>query len=205
MKYWVIGLWVISMELYAQSNTLLLAKTACDHDAAWGCSALARHYEKTEHTAQGKKKARYFYEKACHAHNGLGRGKICFDLAESYRYGNGVEHNLSKSLKRYEEACGIGLQKGCTQAGILYEQGREKNLNKARGFYRKGCGSEVDKIVLSKEYTPPDPEGCYRLGKLYEQGISVKQDKQEAARLYEVACKRDFLPGCNGLKHLKGL
>lgn len=206
MKYWIITLWIISIELYAQSNTLQLAKIACDHDEAWGCSTLAQHYEKTKHSVQGWQKTLYFYEKACHSHHGLGRGKSCFHLAELYRHADRVEQNLSKSLKLYEKTCNIGLQKGCTHAGILHEEGQgvEKSLHKAKQFYRKGCGSEAVKIRLSKEYIAPDSEACYRLGKFYEYGINVKQDRQEAARLYKVACKRDFLQGCSDLKKLIG-
>ncbi len=44
-----------------------------------------------------------------------------------------------------------------------------------------------------------------KIGKFYKYGINVKQDKQEATRLYKVACKRDFLQGCSDLKKFKDL
>ncbi len=51
-----------------------------------------------------------------------------------------------------------------------------------------------------------DPNGCYILGDMYDNGLGVKQDHFKAVKLYTKSCDAGIAQGCNnlGVMYYKG-
>ncbi len=91
------------------------------------------------------------------------------------------KQDFSKARKYFEKACDLNNGRGCSNLGVLYQngQGVEKDLIKATYFYSKAC--ELN-----------NGDGCGALGGLYYNGDGVKQDSKKAAALFEKACKLGY-------------
>ncbi len=83
------------------------------------------------------------------------------------------EQDFSKARKYFEKACDLNNGGGCSNLGVLYQngQGVEKDLIKAAYFYSKAC--ELN-----------NGDGCGALGGLYYNGDGVKQDSKKAVALF---------------------
>jgi hypothetical protein len=100
--------------------------------------------------------------------------------------------------KRYEDArpylqnaCANEEMEGCTQLGLLYEEGKGVTLNyaEANGLYQKGCqGGEMP--------------ACSYLGFQYEDGEGVPQDYSQAYKFFQKACDGGRMASCLSLGRL---
>ncbi|GAA8729800.1 hypothetical protein HpBT353_01170 [Helicobacter pylori] len=99
------------------------------------------------------------------------------------------KQDFSKARKYFEKACDLNNGGGCSNLGVLYQngQGVEKNLTKAAQFYSKACELK-------------EGDGCGALGALYYNGDGVKQDFKKAVALFEKACKLGYKKACEMLK-----
>ncbi|MFA8033228.1 tetratricopeptide repeat protein [Helicobacter pylori] len=102
------------------------------------------------------------------------------------------KQDFSKARKYFEKACDLNNGGGCSNLGVLYQngQGVEKDLIKAAYFYSKACELK-------------EGDGCGALGGLYYNGDGVKQDSKKVAALFEKACKLGYKKACEMLKELR--
>ena len=92
-----------------------------------------------------------------------------------------------KAAQLYQKACDSGNARGCSNLGVLYEngQGVKQDYQKAAQLYQKACDSG-------------NAEGCYNLGVSYENGQSFSTAKQ----YYGKACDLGLQLGCDDYKKL---
>lgn len=103
-------------------------------------------------------------------------GGACLELGTMYHVGDGVRQSFSKAKELYAQSCSLGVAKGCSNLGFMYENGHAgTNYPKAAELYEKAC-------VLG------DANGCASLAILYENGKGVKEDLQQAVNYYDRAC-----------------
>ncbi|MCT8160742.1 tetratricopeptide repeat protein [Pseudoruegeria sp. SHC-113] len=99
----------------------------------------------------------------------MGNGMAMNLLGSMYRYGNGVEKDLTTALAWYEAAAERSFQLGLFNMGQFYQYGWgvEKDPDRALALYEKGASLWE---VFSKE----------KLGLLYRDGVIVEQDISKA-------------------------
>ncbi|GAA7176471.1 hypothetical protein HpCK60_03150 [Helicobacter pylori] len=102
------------------------------------------------------------------------------------------KQDFSKARKYFEKACDLNNGGGCSNLGVLYQNGEgvEKNLIKAAYLYSRACELKGS-------------DGCGALGVLYYNGDGVKQDSKKAVALFEKACKLGYKKACEMLKELR--
>ncbi|EPZ67550.1 beta-lactamase [Helicobacter pylori UM038] len=102
------------------------------------------------------------------------------------------KQDFSKAKGYFEKACDLNNGGGCSNLGVLYQngQGVEKDLIKAAYLYSRACELK-------------DGWGCSFLGVLYYNGDGVKQDSKKAVALFEKACKLGYKKACEMLKELR--
>lgn len=88
----------------------------------------------------------------------------------------------------YEQGCGQGSARACTNLGVMFEngQGVYKDPVKAAELYLKGCEGQ-------------DPIGCTWLGLLYQRGSGVLESPVKACELFRRGCEGDHAVGCTHL------
>ena len=154
----------------------------------------------------------------------VGGWENCFEIAESYRKGDGVPRDAARAAEFYGHACAGGHTKACSHLGFLYDAGEgvEPDDVRAAGLYRRGCvggetvacnnlgvlysegeGVGVDKARAAELYGLACDGGyglgCWNLGTMYEDGEGVHSDQVRAAELYARACNGGSTNGCLGL------
>ena len=74
---------------------------------------------------------------ACANEAGIG----CDNLGFLYVYGQGVDQNLTKATKLYEQACIYAYEKGCNNYAIMLAEGKgvKEDVEKAREIFTKSC------------------------------------------------------------------
>ena len=146
------------------------------------------------------------------------------DADELYRQGiiheegTGVERNISKAVKLYEEAGVLGNVQAMCKLGELYEAGEHiaQDYIKAKEWYEKAAmandmfsmfamynlgelysnenGTEQNYSEAKKWYEKAAKKGyqlaMYRLGELYEEGAGVEQNYSKAKEWYEKAAEK---------------
>ncbi|GAA7539003.1 hypothetical protein JP0016_04610 [Helicobacter pylori] len=102
------------------------------------------------------------------------------------------KQDFSKAKGYFEKACDLNNGGGCSNLGVLYQNGEgvEKNLIKAAYLYSRACELKGS-------------DGCGALGVLYYNGDGVKQDSKKAVALFEKACKLGYKKACEMLKELR--
>ncbi|GHQ56337.1 hypothetical protein VN1227_02960 [Helicobacter pylori] len=78
------------------------------------------------------------------------------------------KQDFTQARKYFEKACDLNNGEGCSNLGVLYQngQGVEKDLTKAAQFYSKAC-------ELNNGF------GCAALGDLYYDGEGVEKTQQK--------------------------
>lgn len=116
--------------------------------------------------------------------SGQAHAQNAFDAAaEAYERGD-----YASAAALYDHACTGGNAEGCTELGMLYDQGAgvTKDETRAAGLYRRAC-------------IAGNAKGCSNLGVDYANGLGVTKDDTHAAVLYQKACKSGYVVGCIGL------
>lgn len=109
----------------------------------------------------------------------LGHIDAMCELAGLYEYGNGIKHRKKLAFQWYLKAAEKGSSTAIYKVAIRYELGNQvaKDINKAIYWYQKGAENKNDSQCK------------YALGRLYEQGIGVKQNYKKAFQFYKKAEK----------------
>lgn len=139
-----------------RTKAISFFEESCDLGDPFACYYLGEAYAKGE----GVKPSRYgeglvpnqdgdlvnpdygkvvkYYEKACNIDV---RTDGCFDLANMYFAGNGVEKNLAKAAELFGKACQGQRGKACYQLADMYSKGSgiKKNTQKAVELFKKSC------------------------------------------------------------------
>ncbi|WP_263833737.1 tetratricopeptide repeat protein [Sulfurospirillum oryzae] len=111
-------------------------------------------------------------------------GVACLQLGTMYHLGDGVATNFRKAKELYTQSCSLGVAKGCSSLGFMYENGHAgTNYAKAAELYEKAC-------VLG------DAFACESLAVLYENGKGVSEDLQQAVNYYDRACSGGAASSC---------
>ncbi len=99
------------------------------------------------------------------------------------------KQDFSKARKYFEKACGLNNGGGCSNLGVLYQngQGVEKDFKKAFALFEKACDLN-------------NSGGCGALGMLYEFGQGVEKNLTKAAQYISKACKLGDQKACEVLK-----
>jgi uncharacterized protein len=99
-----------------------------------------------------------------------------------------VSKDEARAAALFTKACDAGSALGCSNLGILFEQGRGVGKDEARAaaLYTKACDAGNE-------------GGCYFLGNMFVEGRGVGKDEARAASLLTKACDRGFAPGCSTL------
>ncbi len=108
---------------------------------------------------------------------GVGGWENCFQIAESYRKGNGVPRDVARAAQFYEHACDGGHTEACSILGLIRDGGE---------VYKEACDGG-------------DAEGCWHLGNIYEEGDGESRDYGRAQESYRLACAGGYAQGCINL------
>jgi len=134
-------------------------------------------YGKGRGVAKSDEKAFEWYLKAAKQ----GHSSAMQNLGIRNQAGRGVTKNMEQAALWYERAIEAGNLASYSGLGYMYKfgkGGRPKDLAKAIRLFR----SAADK---------GDASGQYNLGLMYEKGIGVLKDRNEALRLYRLAAVDD--------------
>ncbi len=111
-------------------------------------------------------------------------GGACLQLGAMYHVGDGVRQSFSKAKELYTQACTLGVAKGCSSLGYMYESGHAGvNLTKAAEWYERACVNG-------------DAAGCESLAMLYENAKGSSEDMQKAVNFYDRACSGGLANSC---------
>ena len=115
----------------------------------------------------------------------------CVELGDRLR----EQGRYKDAFERFHQACIQGEPKGCSEQGLLYQDGLgvPRNLERAKGLYRESCEAGAAR-------------GCSRLGSLYLRGVGVERDPEQALAYSQQGCDRGDAMGCAnlGLMHERG-
>ncbi|AKV00998.1 hypothetical protein AKJ09_07661 [Labilithrix luteola] len=152
----------------------------CEKGSMTSCTILGRSYMVGRGIAADRKRARALFEKAC-------AGKVvqaCARLGE-FVYGDG-DHDGGRKLLL--DACSAGWSQACDTLGKLaLASNGDKPVDVFAMFKRSCLGG--------------DPEGCWSLGSLFWDGITVRQNDAEALNYFQLACTGGARFGCVSLAH----
>lgn len=190
---------------------------SCDGGYGRACSSLGSLHEHGAGVEKSEAKASEFYERACKlgfargctnlgiAAERKGRGaalyeqackskdaKGCSRLGVAYLKGEaGVEKDPTKAFLAFKTSCELGYGPGCSNLGVMYEDGRgiDKDIDRAAELYDSACALE-------------EFQGCHNLAAMYEDGIGVPKDMEKATDLYMKACEGGIAFSCSYLGSL---
>ena len=104
---------------------------------------------------------------------------------ESQAFALFSQKRYSEARPLFRKACDGGDMGGCSNLGILYQngQGGARDYAQARIAYRKACDGGT-------------MAGCIGVGALYDNGLGVTKDPVQASTLYQKACDGGTMDGC---------
>jgi TPR repeat protein len=123
----------------------------------------------------------------CTAQCNRGHLPSCVRLAIIYSEGKRVPRDYEMAARLYDLPCEYHIGVACSnRASILAHNHDDVG---AAEYFRRGCESD-------------DPNGCFKLASMYEDGKGVAADAAHAAVLYQKACDGDDVRGCDNLGFL---
>jgi hypothetical protein len=202
-------------------------QAACDAGNAEGCGLLGVQHLNGEGVPKDEKKARTLLERGCPKDStnlavcvalasALGRaigGKPsparahelagtacakndaegCAVLADLTEFGVGTDASAHGAAKLYEKACSLGSKNGCVGAAALAVE---------------GIGNAKESVAAVKKLCDEgDARACVILGRAYQNGKGVSQDRDKAYALYKERCEAGTQEACarQGYMHLTGV
>lgn len=144
------------------------------YGAERGCPELMNHYAIALKRKGMDQESFYWYQKAAEA----GDLAACYNLAEAYEFGVGVEKDYQKAFTYYMESARCGDGDGCFKVGYFYYAGIGREIDYAKSVYwlQKGCDAGVSRCY------PP-------LAISYQYGSGVQRDVDYAFELLSKAEK----------------
>ena len=152
-----------------------------------------------------------------------GDAGACNDLGANYEF----LKEYDKAFENYKKSCDKGVELGCSNLGLLYEQGlgTKKDPKLAIEIYKTSCNNggmqscyhlgnayrkgEIvaqDYYLAMRAYTNACESGdipsCANIGAMYELGLGVNKDEMRAYKIYKVACFRGLNKACPQMKRL---
>lgn len=116
-------------------------------------------------------------------------------LASMYYQGYGVEKDINKALKLFEQAANENYRPSIANLGVMYAHGDgvKQDYKKAHSYYLKAA-----KLG--------DTQSAFNLGQFYRKGAGVEKNNEQAAHWYKIAAERGYLPAQNeyGLMFAQG-
>jgi TPR repeat protein len=164
-------------------------------------------------------KSTSLYRDACNAK----LARACTHLGLHYRDGTGVEKDNVAAATWSEIGCDRGDAPGCTQAGLVVNQGTTSaEKQRARLLFARACdqhhglgckklgdeyydGTSVAKDMarvrslwtMACDYK--ELGGCIDMGEVYAQGLGVDRDYAKSATFFKAACDKNHARSCNTL------
>ncbi|MFB6262929.1 MAG: tetratricopeptide repeat protein, partial [Bradymonadaceae bacterium] len=135
-------------------------------------------------------RARRFYETGCSSPDEPDRtrdGASCYELAELYRAGTGVERNLHLAGRLYREACqslGADDRPACAGLAQMYRHGEGGPV-----FFAEARELYVDECEDKLEHCGPGAE-------MLAGGLGGPRDVETARRFYKYACEDGSKAAC---------
>jgi TPR repeat protein len=202
-------------------------QAACDAGNVEGCGLLGVQYLNGEGVSKDGQKARPLLEKGCP--KDAPDLTVCVALASAHSRGIGGKASPARAYELANATCAKDVADGCALLGDLTEFGigTDKNPHAAAKLYQKGCslGSRdgcvgaaalaVDGVGDAKRSVDAvkklcDEEhalSCVALGRAYQSGKGVAQDRDKAYALYAERCQSGTQEACarQGYMHLTGV
>jgi TPR repeat protein len=144
-------------------------------------------------------------------------------LGAAYETEIGVTKDLPRALALYDEACSLGIQRACTNVGMLYARGEAvaKGQAKANSIFEKACqNGDLDgcnnyaraledsgkltqaRKIFRQACDAGSLGACHNLASSLENGADRGQQYTNAAQLYRQACDGGLYQSCLGLSRL---
>jgi len=139
----------------------------------------------------------------------------CAILGRSHQIGRGVPRDLAKAVALLERACKSDVAAACGRLGEILLANKQDadavpllqrscasgwmescSLLGQRSAQAMGRGPIDIFQVLKRSCTGGDPEGCWSLGAVFLEGLGVRQNDAEAARMFKTACDGGARLGC---------
>jgi uncharacterized protein len=200
-----------------------LYRTACADDDAHACTRAGEF----EVIGKSWDKVREFSKKGCD----LKSGEACARLAATEHDGHGTAKDDAKAIELFKQACDLGAMRGCRGAAGLLIDAEPADHAGALGYADKGCKASYDDSCfvygvvlfrLKKDYDvalkhllwgcdsdkPTRPGlACNLAGAIYADGLGMPKDVAKALPLFEKACEKDSVDGCEnaGEAYRKGV
>jgi TPR repeat protein len=137
-------------------------------------------------------------------------------LGLMYEKGEHVEKNISKAFKFFSDAASSGNIKSMVQLGLMYEKG----INFANGIelpfewfsrvvedQRTNGENHMSKAIEFYEIAlkTSNATAAYRLGRLFEVGVFLPQNFDEAIKNYEIAKKQSGPDAINAARTIESI
>ena len=147
---------------------------SCELGDMTGCSNLGLVYQRQKNY----KKARELFQRSCNENNQYG----CFNFAQLYEYGYGVNTNNDKTSELYIKSCTLGYGSACDSAGELYYHDI-KNFEVALKWYIAACDLKY-------------ASSCHDAGYQYEIGQGVEKNVSKGNEFYRKGCDLNDVNSC---------
>lgn len=112
-----------------------------------------------------------------------GHSGAMFSIGLMYQMGRGVDKDLDKAMKYYQDAAAKGFAPAENNIGVMY---------------KLGIGRPVDYAEAAKWFIKAAPSHTmakFNLADMYDNGYGVPQDDAKAAQLY-IKCAAEGAPPC---------
>ncbi len=190
------------------TNAYKYIDKACENGEVAGCLIQGSLTLKGVGVKKDHKKAIKYYNKACIGGEMVGCGVIGL----MYEKGVDVKLNFKKALEFYQLACVGGEILGCDSYDALYNRielpikcDEYKDMNACITVGEKYAENDDFKNsfkYLKKACDGGDMLGCAMQGYLYDKGVGVKQDNDQALKLYKKACDGKLGSACESFADL---
>lgn len=116
----------------------------------------------------------------------------CFNAAQLYAKGEGVEQDHQRAAELYSKACDGAEMAGCVWLGAMYDVGDGilQDTFRALQLFEIACDNG-------------DMAGCSGLAMMYRLGRGTPEDLDKAIRLYRTACEGGFEHACDEAQQLE--
>jgi TPR repeat protein len=147
-----------------------LIKLAADQDLPIAVYVLGQMYDIGIHVAQNRKRAIEYYRKA----SDLGSPEALHDLGWSYLEGKGVRKNIAEGIRFITLAAeSYDYAPAQHSLGVFFHDGKfaRRNYKIAQKWFTKAANQSHYQAMLD-------------LGWMYDQGLGMKSNPEQAAQLY---------------------
>jgi TPR repeat protein len=184
----------------------------CDAGHRESCWRLARIYYDGIHPEPTPGRLMGLFVRACD----LGHARSCFEAGR-------MNTDESQAATLYGRACALGDPAGCSaQVDSILAQRSPGSVKTATHAFEVACevrqsasactalayallaGTDIPRdaergralLTLTCTDDVPDPEACFTLGRVVEEGVGGERDRTEASKYYRWACTAGHVESC---------